>query len=101
MRMATVTEALWLSLSPLASVRASGQSQSELLPHCARCGSCYDNVLDCVFSASNLPQICCCGICVLPGAAMTAAPKPREEGTPETTGIGPVAAERGEDKKRG
>ena len=32
---------------------------------------------------------------------MTAAPKPREEGTPETTGIGPVAAERGEDRKRG
>ena len=45
--------------------------------------------------------ICCCGICVLPGAAMTAAPKPRGEGTPETTGIGPVAAERGEDRKRG
>ena len=32
---------------------------------------------------------------------MTAAPKPRGEGTPATTGIGPVAAERGEDRKRG
>ena len=46
-----------------------------------------------------MPQICCCGIYVLPGA--TAAPKPEGEGAPETAGPGAVAARerRGEERR--
>ena len=45
----------------------------------------------------------CCGIYVLPGATMTAAPKPKGEGAPETAGTGAVAAqrERGRENKGG